>query len=395
MKAWRFLCFGLALLLLQGSAVGAVRAADPPYEINVIISLTGGAAFLGQYSQSALRLIESSVNAEGGVRGRPIKFVIADDKSDPQTALQLANAVIAKKVPFFMGPGLAATCNAVLAQIVNSGPLMYCYSPILQAPDGSYGYSSGSAISAAVVATIRYLRLRGWNRLAVVTSTDSTGQEGDHDVDAALALAENKGVTVVDREHFNPADISVVAQMSHVKASGAQAVFVWTTGAPFGTALHGAFDAGLQIPIATTAGNQNYTQLQSYDAFMGDDLYMITTPSFVPPDILPRGGMQQSVKRYLALLDAAHLKNEQGYATAWDPTLLMIDVLRHVGFNATASDTRQYLNSVSGWAGLNGIYDFKRVPQRGVGPDYLYMVDWNKTTHSFSAVSGPGGIPKR
>jgi branched-chain amino acid transport system substrate-binding protein len=60
----------------------AGRAADP-FEINVIISMTGSGAFLGKDQQAVLAAIESQVNKAGGIRGRPIKFAIADDQSSP------------------------------------------------------------------------------------------------------------------------------------------------------------------------------------------------------------------------------------------------------------------------------------------------------------------------
>ncbi len=75
---------------------------------------------------------------------------------------------------------------------------------------------------------------------------------------------ENKGtLTLVDREHYNPTDISVaVAQeSSHIQASGAQAVLVFTVGSPLGTFLKAAFQGGLAIPIFTTAANYNFKQL--------------------------------------------------------------------------------------------------------------------------------------
>jgi hypothetical protein len=39
-------------------------------------------AFIGKEEQPSLGIIERLVNQSGGVRGRPIKFVIADDQSN-------------------------------------------------------------------------------------------------------------------------------------------------------------------------------------------------------------------------------------------------------------------------------------------------------------------------
>src|ERR1700677_3585965 len=90
----------------------AARAADPePYEINVILSLTGIAAFLGNQELTTLKALEPVENKLGGIHGRPVKFVTYDDGSNPFNTVQLANQIMAKNVPLIMGPTLGASCE--------------------------------------------------------------------------------------------------------------------------------------------------------------------------------------------------------------------------------------------------------------------------------------------
>ena len=56
-------------------------AADP-YEINVILPLTGNIAFVGTTQQQSLKALEAYVNRTGGINGRPLSFVISDDQGD-------------------------------------------------------------------------------------------------------------------------------------------------------------------------------------------------------------------------------------------------------------------------------------------------------------------------
>src|ERR1700757_2611472 len=86
----------------------ATPAADP-YEINVVLPLTGSVALLGNAVAKSLALVEENVNKAGGISGRPVKFVIADDQSNPSTAVQLVNRIIAAKAPVMIGPSLNAT----------------------------------------------------------------------------------------------------------------------------------------------------------------------------------------------------------------------------------------------------------------------------------------------
>ena len=81
--------------------------------------------------------------------------------------------------------------------------------------------SSSTDIIAAVV---RYYRLKGWTRLAVLNTTDATaGQDADKSLEQVLALPENKDVRRVEFQHFNPTDVTVAAQLARIKSADPQA----------------------------------------------------------------------------------------------------------------------------------------------------------------------------
>ena len=144
-----------------------------------------------------------------------------------------------------MGPTSAAECNAVFA-LVKSGPVTWCYSSAVNAEPGSFQFQTSATNYDYNAAAIHWLRLRGLTRIALITPTDATGQTYDRAIDAILALPENKGMMLVDHEHFNPGDVSVDAQISRIRASTAQVVLVGTAGTPAGIVFHGITDVGLE-----------------------------------------------------------------------------------------------------------------------------------------------------
>src|ERR1700722_17634087 len=97
----------VAAIALLAGLPGPSGAAEP-YEINVILSLTGFAAFAGKEIVDALHLVEDEVNNTGGIQGRPIKFAISDDTSNPQVTVQLMTALVAKRAPIVIGSDLTA-----------------------------------------------------------------------------------------------------------------------------------------------------------------------------------------------------------------------------------------------------------------------------------------------
>lgn len=382
----------LVLALGVSLAGGPVRAAAAePFEINAILPLTGGAAFLGKEEAQTLAVIEESVNKAGGIGGRSIKFTIADDQSNPQVAVQLTNGVIEKKVSVILGSSLVSTCSAMTA-LVKDGPVLYCFSPGIHPPKDSYAFSSSVSTKDLIAVLVGYFRQRGWKRLAIITSIDATGQDAERSMDEAFSAPENKSVQVVAREHFNTTDVSVTAQMTHIRAANPQALIAWSTGTPAATLLRGVNEARLTIPVATTNGNLTYAQMKQYAQFLPKELYFPGVPFAAPGQVTDRA-TKAAVEAFYKAFEPAGIKPDLGQSLAWDPTLLVIDALRKLGTNATAAQIRQYLNDVHGWVGSNGPYDFRAVEQRGLGRSAALVVRWDPAKETWVGVSRPGGAP--
>ncbi|HTH98509.1 MAG TPA: ABC transporter substrate-binding protein, partial [Stellaceae bacterium] len=229
------------------------RAAEP-YTIDVVLPLTGGASFLGQAERKALELQEPIDSADGGIGGRPVHFVFYDDQSSPQTAVQLATQIVSKKPAVMLGSTIVAMCNA-MAPLMARGPVMYCHSPGLYPKPGSFVFSASGATKDLAAATLRYYRLSGKTKIAMITSTDASGTDAARQIKAQLALPENKGMQLVAEASFNPTDVSAAAQIQRLKGANPQALIAWSTGAAIGTVFKAIRDAGLDLPVATTDGN--------------------------------------------------------------------------------------------------------------------------------------------
>src|ERR1022692_2734574 len=87
----------IALLCPLATLGAGTPAPDTtPFTIDVIASVTGSGAFLNQQIVTSIKAYETTANATGGIRGRPVHFEIHDDTSVPQVAVQLANQIFAK-----------------------------------------------------------------------------------------------------------------------------------------------------------------------------------------------------------------------------------------------------------------------------------------------------------
>ncbi len=388
MNARRRVAAALVAAVVVSLEPSAARAATsgPPVEIPVILSTSGAGAFFGQAEARALAVVESTVNAGSGVRGRPVAFTILDDQTNPQTALQLVGGLAGKNAALFLGPSTPGACFAVNPTIDKAGPVGLCLNPAGHPQPGSYQFATFSDSAEVAAAFMRFFRDRGFTRIAMINATDASGHDAELAFDAAFRLPENAKLIKVADEHYAPGDISVGAQLSRIKAANPQAIVSYNTGLPFGTVLRGMRDAGIDVPVATSGGNMTYGQMQTYAAFLPTEVLFGGTVAWSPGDAKVADVKKQQLA-YVAALGKAGMKPEGGYATVWDPALLAVAVLNALGADADASNVRAYLANVQGWSGIQGVYDFKRFPQRGVGADAMLVMRWDPAKKTFVAAS--------
>jgi branched-chain amino acid transport system substrate-binding protein len=380
---------GAALMLAASSPPGAVAAG--PYEIYAVLPLSGGAAFLGKQEAAAIAVFEDNVN-KAGIDGRQIHVTVGDDQTDPEVAVQLMTQALANHPAIVLDGGPATTCRATAALIAN-GPLQYCLTPSIHPAPGSYQFSALYSSDDILAVSMRYLRARGFKKIAVLNGTDASGQDADQILQALIKTPEyvNAGVSFVAYEHYNLNDLNVTAQLTNIKSAGAQAMIAFTTGTAIATVLHGMQDVGVDIPLVTSPGNMSYAQMESYKAIMPKELLFAGPPALVPSQLRDRG-VRDAVARFTAAFKAAGGKRPDLLAAvAWDPMGLLTSALAKRGFDATPEQLREELAGVRDWAGALGRYNFVATPQRGINQNWVIMERWDPDADGWVAISKPGG----
>lgn len=385
------IALGLIVAFLS-NFVGAACAAET-YDIHVILPLTGNGAFLGQGHRDSLDTLAEIVNKSNGIDGYALRFVYHDDQSNPQVSVQLATEIIAQKPAVILGSSLVAMCAAI-APLMQNGPVAYCLSPAYHPPAGSFVFSSGASAIDQSAAVVRYYRMKGWTKIATLANTDATGQSNDKAMDEIVARPENKDVSLVERQHFNPSDISVAAQIERIRASGAQAIIAGVTGTAAATVFKGMVQAGFDIPIEVTSGNQSFPQMDAWKDFLPKHLVM-SSALFPEHDGLltldPR--IETAQHAMYAALAEHKLKADNMEATSWDAALIIVAALRKLGPTATAEQIRQFIANLTDFPGIDGVYNFKASPERGLGPDSAIAVTYDPTAKAWVWLTRPGGTP--
>ena len=220
------------------------------------------------------------------------------------------------------------------------------------------------------------------------------GRDGRLGFEEALKLPENAGLSIVASVQFNPSDVSVAAQVQQLKAASPQALIAWTSGSPLGTVLKGLVQAGVDLPLGTTDANMTNAQMRQYAAFVPSEMLFMSSewpPHGTEVVLDPRVTAAQAPM--FAAYQAAGATPDIAVAHAWDPAMLTAAALRQLGKDATPEQVRAYLSGVSGWAGVNGLYDFARIPQRGLDENDAVVTSWKPDKKAWAIVSAPGGAP--
>jgi branched-chain amino acid transport system substrate-binding protein len=376
-------------LVTAASLSGSAQTGGAPYEVNAILPLTGTFAFFGQASAKTMSLVEDRINATGGIHGRPVHMVFLDDQSSPQLSVQFANGLIAKKAPVILGPAVTATCAAVAPLVDAAGPLMFCISPYINTAKFVY-VTAGTALDNAIV-VLRYYRERGYKRFAMLNATDASGQALDKAFEDAFALRENASLSLVAHQHFAPADQSVAAQMTSIKAAAPQVLISWTVGSPFSTVVRGIHDSGLDVPLCANGANMTIAQIAQLASIAPKELDFLTIPAAVTGSAVPPR-IAAVQREFDAMFQRAGLKPDGGYANGYDMTILVMDALRKTPPNPTALQLQAYFSHLHDWPGANAIYDF-RFSQRGSGQNGFELARFNADKNDFEPISRPGGAP--
>ena len=150
--------------------------------------------------------------------------------------------------------------------------------------------------------------------------------------------------------------------------------------------------AGLDIPIAPTSGNQTVAQMTQWAGFLPRQL---TLPSALWPTHKGQFELDPRVEKAQAEMHAAvaarGIKPDNSMANSWDVALITVAGLNKIGPDGTAAQLRDYIANLQDFPGIDGIYDFKKYPERGLGSEAANVTRYDPATQSFVWLSGPGG----
>jgi branched-chain amino acid transport system substrate-binding protein len=112
----------LAAAATVAIATGASAQSGEPIKIGFGMSLTGPLAANGKQSLLGAKIWEETVNAKGGLNGRPVKLIYYDDQSNPSTVPGIYSKLLdVDKVDLVTGPYATAQVAPAMPIVMQKG----------------------------------------------------------------------------------------------------------------------------------------------------------------------------------------------------------------------------------------------------------------------------------
>ena len=224
--------------------------------------LTGPTELVGQSDRQTMLAVVAYWNAHGGVKGNKVVVDVLDNASNPSQAVQNVQKFIGdSKYAAILGSGNAAAAVATGPIAGQAGVPFIALSPptTLVEPPQPFAYVASPTARLYAYNEAAYLRKLKITRVWLMGDNGGFGRDGPAQV---AKLANRYGLQIVDTTIFSPATTDFSADLTKVKNSNAQALWLWTA-TPAGSTIVKQFKQ-LQLPqqLVLTGANASPQFLQ-------------------------------------------------------------------------------------------------------------------------------------
>jgi len=386
---------GVWMLGLISPAVGAQKA---PYSVGAVLSVTGGASFLGEPERNTVKMVEEWVNAAGGIQGHPLKVIVEDTKSEEAQAVLAVRKLLDKdKVTVIIGPTTTGESMAVVPIMEKAQtPLISCAAALsivtpkdemdrilssksleMTKKQNKWIFKTPQTDASAVEAIYDHMKKKGISKIAIITVTAGFGDLGRQEL---IRVARVYGISIVADERYGPKDSDMTAQLTKIKGTDAQAVVNWSIGPPCVIVTKNWKQIDMKIPLYQSHGfgSKRYLELAGGAAEgIICPLGRVVVAEIIKADH-PQKAVVMKYKTEYEKRFKAEVSTFGGHA--YDAICMAVDALKAVGPNK--AKIRDYLETkIKNWPGTGGIFNMSPQDHTGLNKDAFVMItvknnDW-------------------
>jgi branched-chain amino acid transport system substrate-binding protein len=332
--------YGTALLVATICALGgAAKSAeigtgikDSEVVIGQCAALSGPAMGLGTGMNTGLKAAFAEVNGKGGVQGRRIRLIEADDGYEPEKCVDCTGKMIEENGVFALAGYVGTPTAKVAAPMAEEYKVpivgLFTGAALLREPVQRYVVNIRASYNDETEALVEYLTKTGnAKKIAVFYQNDSFGLSGLAGVEKALT---RRKLTLAAKGAFERNTVAVQGGLAAVMGAAPDVVIVVAPYKPTAAFVRAAKEAGLKSKFATIS----FVGTENLIAELGPDANGLLISQVVPS---PTDAKLPLAKDYQAALTAAgggstpSYVSFEGYVTG----RVLIAAIEHAGKDLT------------------------------------------------------------
>jgi branched-chain amino acid transport system substrate-binding protein len=312
---------GISLALAAPAC--AQPATGEPVIIGVSGPLTGQNAQYGAQWKKGFDLALEEINAQGGVKGRPLTYGFQDSQSDPRQSVTVAQKFVSDpKIVVEVGD-FSSTASMAASPIYQRAGLVqfgFTNSHPNFTKGGDYMWSNSISQADETPRLVKYAADLGLKRLAVLYLNTDWGRAAEK---IFVDTAPKYGIEIVDTEGYQPDEKdfrSTLVRVRDAKPDGVALISYYADGALIARQVR---DVGLTQPLVAIGSvySPKFIELGG-PASEG----VFTESNFFPGDTKPQ--VQDFVQKFKAKYNE---EPDDFNAVAYDTMILLADVMNSYG----------------------------------------------------------------
>lgn len=363
----------------KASATTTTLPAGATYKIGAIFDSTGPAASLGVPERDTAKMLETQVNAKGGITGpdgklHKIEVVIYDNQSQESQSVLLAKRLIEEdKVPVIIGPSQSGTTLAIIdtaqkAQVplISAAASFKIVEPVA---DRQWIFKTPQSDSLIMNALLGYLKSKSITKVGWISVNNAFGDSGRAEFER---LSPDYGITATSSERFGTTDNDMSGQLTKIRGTDAQALIVWAIPPGASVVTKNAADIGMKIPIFQShgIGNQDFITLAGPAA---NGVIFPVGKLLVASSLPDNDPQKKMLLDYTSEYQKAYGKLPTTFGGhAWDAFWLAVKALEKAG--PDPKGIRTALEGIKEFVGITGVFNFSDKDHNGLDKRAVTMV---------------------
>jgi branched-chain amino acid transport system substrate-binding protein len=354
----------LPLLIALALHALPTHAAEP-IKIGALLAVTGPASFLGGPEARTLEMAVAELNAKGGLGGRPVQLIIKDTGAVAEKAVSFAKQLIDEEQVFaIIGPSTSGEAMAVKGIAEGAGTLLLscAAAEAIVNPVAKWVFKTPQNDSDAVAMIFQRLKRDGLTKVAVLSSNTGFGKAGKGQLEKA---APAFGVEIVLSEVYDKAATDLTAEVTKVKASGAQALVNWSIEPAQAIVVKNARQLGLTLPVFQSHGFGNIQYVKA--AGVAAEGVLFPAGRLLVAESLPAAHPQRAL--LLAYKGGYEARFKEEASTfgghAYDAFLILADGVRRAG-GLDRAKVRDAIEGTKGLVGTAGTFSYSATDHGGL-----------------------------